>query len=82
MYKINNYFFAYSYIFYYICTQMGKPVKDIVEKKRYAYLVVENLRNLRRIYKDGIVVLTLSVGCYYYICIFQVFSGPSTKVWA
>ena len=47
-------------------------IRDILEmKKRYAYLVTENLGNFQRIQEVGIVVLTHSVSCYHHILVFR-----------
>lgn len=44
------------------------PRHKKTKKKRYAHQVFGNVGNFQIAYSDGIVVLTLSVGCYYYIC--------------
>lgn len=47
--------------FLYFCSGLGQPFPKTYEKKkkRYAYLVLENVGNFQIGYKDSIVVLTL-----------------------
>lgn len=66
----------------YLCNvDWGNPCPGhIGNKKRYAYLVDENLRNFQ-MSKDSIVVLTCCVSCYITTSARWVFSGPSSKTW-
>lgn len=68
--------------FPYLCARdwASDPFPDMKYKKRYAYLVDENLRNFQ-MSKDGIVVLTFCVSCYITTSARWVFSGPSSKTW-
>ncbi len=50
----------YHGFFVLLYSDWGNPFQDIREKKkRYAYLVLENVGNFQIEYKDSIVVLTL-----------------------
>ncbi len=58
-------------------TGLGElPFHDIHKKKRYAFLVIENVGNFQIVYKSGIVVLTFLRGAAISLSVHWVF--PTT----
>ena len=74
---------AYYYDFFVnLQSVRGNSIQDIREKKkRYAYLVLENVGNFQLGYKDGIVVLTLIAWAAIATSVSEVSYDLQVRVW-